>query len=60
MGRAARDDRIGAIGGGLAFLWILFSPQRHLRDMPEPVDDAPVATELGPTIPGVDPRPATD
>ena len=30
---------IGAIGGGLSFLWILFSPQRNLRDMPEPVDD---------------------
>jgi MFS family permease len=31
---------VGAIGGGLAFLWILLSPQRHLREMPEPVDDA--------------------
>jgi MFS family permease len=31
---------VGAIGGGLSFLWILLSPQRHLRDMPEPVDDA--------------------
>ena len=30
---------IGAIGGGLSFLWILLSPQRHLRDMPEPIDD---------------------
>jgi MFS family permease len=30
---------VGAIGGGLAFLWILLSPQRHLREMPEPVDD---------------------
>ena len=30
---------IGAIGGGLSFLWILFSPQRHLHDMPEPIDD---------------------
>jgi MFS family permease len=29
---------IGAIGSGLSFLWILLSPQRHLRDMPEPVD----------------------
>ncbi len=44
---------VGAIGGGLAFLWILLSPQRHLRDMPEPVEDVPVPTELGPTIPGV-------
>jgi MFS family permease len=30
---------IGAIGSGLAFLWILLSPQRHLREMPEPIDD---------------------
>ncbi|MFO7572818.1 MAG: MFS transporter [Gaiellaceae bacterium] len=30
---------VGAIGGGLAFLWIVFSPQRHLRDMPEPIAD---------------------
>jgi MFS family permease len=52
---------VGAIGGGLAFLWILFSPQRHLRDMPEPVEDRPVPTELGPTLPGVaSPLPATD
>jgi MFS family permease len=28
---------IGAVGGGLAFLWILLSPQRHLREMPEPI-----------------------
>jgi MFS family permease len=32
---------IGAIGAGLSFLWILLSPQRHLREMPEPVDDSP-------------------
>ncbi len=31
---------VGAIGGSLAVLWIVFSPQRHLREMPEPVDDA--------------------
>jgi MFS family permease len=36
---------VGAVGGGLAFLWLLLSPQRHLRDMPEPVDDES-ATEL--------------
>ena len=30
---------IGAIGAGLSFLWILLSPQRHLREMPKPVDD---------------------
>jgi MFS family permease len=34
---------VGAIGGGLAVFWIVFSPQRHLRDMPEPVDDDAVA-----------------
>ena len=31
---------IGAIGSGASFLWILASPQRHLREMPEPIDDA--------------------
>ena len=31
---------IGAIGEGLAFLWLLLSPQRHLREMPEPVGDS--------------------
>ncbi len=31
---------IGAIGGGLSFLWILLSPQRHLREMPEPLADS--------------------
>jgi predicted MFS family arabinose efflux permease len=31
---------VGAIGGGLSCLWLLFSPQRHLREMPEPIDDA--------------------
>jgi MFS family permease len=36
---------IGAIGGGLSVLWIVFSPQRHLRDMPEPVDDSGAAPE---------------
>ncbi len=36
---------IGAIGSGFAFLWILLSPQRHLREMPEPVDDAPAAAD---------------
>lgn len=30
---------VGAIGGSLAVLWIIFSPQRHLREMPEPIDD---------------------
>jgi MFS family permease len=44
---------IGAIGGGLSFLWILLSPQRHLREMPEPIEDEPVAEEVGATLPGV-------
>jgi MFS family permease len=33
---------VGAIGGSLAVLWIVFSPQRHLREMPEPMDDTVV------------------
>ena len=33
---------IGAIGGGLSFLWLVFSPQRYLREMPEPIDDAAI------------------
>jgi MFS family permease len=37
---------IGAIGGGLSFLWLLFSPQRHLREMPEPIDEE-AAAETG-------------
>ena len=44
---------IGGIGGSLSILWIVFSPQRHLRDMPEPIEDEPRSTELGPTLPGV-------
>ena len=51
---------IGAIGGGLAFLWLLFSPQRQLREMPEPIADEPIAAEAGPIVPGVtDPMPDT-
>ena len=38
---------VGAIGGSLAVLWIIFSPQRHLREMPEPIEDEPVSDELG-------------
>jgi MFS family permease len=41
---------VGAIGGALAVLWIVFSPQRHLREMPEPVDDS--AADTGPAISG--------
>jgi hypothetical protein len=30
---------IGAIGGGLAFLWLLLSPMRGVREIPtEPMD----------------------
>ena len=53
---------VGAIGGSLAVLWIIFSPQRHLREMPEPIEDEPVSDELGAGRPGLaDPlAPATD
>jgi MFS family permease len=42
---------VGAIGGSTAFLWIVFSPQRHLREMPEPIEDKPRQDDLvvGPT-----------
>jgi MFS family permease len=33
---------VAAVGGGLGVLWIVFSPQRHLREMPEPIDDEAV------------------
>jgi MFS family permease len=38
---------VGAIGSMLSILWIVFSPQRHLRELPEPVEDEPVATDPG-------------
>jgi Na+/melibiose symporter-like transporter len=44
---------VGGVGASLSILWIVFSPQRHLRDMPEPVDDEPVQREAGATAPGV-------
>jgi MFS family permease len=44
---------VGAVGSGASFLWILFSPQRHLREMPEPIEDEPRTTELGAALPGV-------
>jgi MFS family permease len=34
---------VGAIGAASSVLWIVFSPQRHLREMPEPVDDSVAA-----------------
>lgn len=37
---------IGAVGEGLAVFWLIFSPQRHLHEMPEPV--AEVAPEPSP------------
>ena len=52
---------VGAIGGSSAVLWIVFSPQRHLREMPEPLEDEPVPTELGAGRPGAgDPLSAGD
>jgi MFS family permease len=44
---------IGALGSGSAVLWIVFSPQRHLREMPEPIEDEPRTTELGAALPGL-------
>ncbi len=52
---------IGGLGGSLAVLWIVFSPQRQLRDMPEPIEEEPRSTELGVALPGVaDPLSPTD
>ena len=52
---------IGAIGSGVSFLWILLSPQRRLREMPEPVEEEVRTTELGAAFPGVaDPLSAAD
>ena len=44
---------VGAVGSGSSFLWILLSPQRHLRAMPEPLEDEPVTMELGASLPGI-------
>ncbi len=44
---------VGAVGSGSSFLWILLSPQRHLREMPEPIEDEPRTTELGAALPGI-------
>jgi MFS family permease len=52
---------VGAVGGGLAVLWIVFSPQRHLREMPEPIQEEPHVTELVAGLPAAaDPLPADD
>ncbi len=42
---------VGAVGGGLSFLWILLSPQRHLREMPEPLGEP--EPELAPELEGM-------
>jgi MFS family permease len=44
---------VGAIGGGGSFFWLLLSPQRHLRDMPEPTEEEPRTTEAGAALPTV-------
>jgi MFS family permease len=44
---------IGGIGGSLSILWIVFSPQRHLREMPEPIEEEKVPTEAGAAVPDV-------
>ena len=44
---------VGAVGSGSSFLWILLSPQRHLREMPEPIEDEPRTMELGASLPGI-------
>jgi MFS family permease len=52
---------IGGVGGSLAVLWIVFSPQRQLREMPEPIEEEPRTTELGAGFPAVaDPLSPTD
>ena len=51
---------VGAIGGLLAVLWIVFSPQRHLREMPEPIEDEPLTDDSAPGVRGSrSARPAT-
>jgi MFS family permease len=51
----------GAIGSGLAVLWIVLSPQRHLREMPELIEEEPRVTELIGGLPAsADPLPTTD
>jgi predicted MFS family arabinose efflux permease len=47
---------VGGIGACLAFLPVLLSPVRGIRDMPEPVDEA--AAVLGPLVSDAAPVPA--
>ena len=52
---------LGAIGSGLAVLWIVLSPQRHLREMPQLIEEEPRVTELVGGLPAsADPLPTTD
>ena len=52
---------IGGIGTTVSVLWIIFSPQRHLREMPEPIEDEPRTDELGAGLPAIgDPLASTD
>jgi MFS family permease len=52
---------VGAVGAALAVLWIVFSPQRHLHEMPEPIEDEPVTAHPGTVAPAFgEPLPATD
>ncbi|HXF98850.1 MAG TPA: MFS transporter [Gaiellaceae bacterium] len=52
---------VGGVGAGLAVLWIVFSPQRRLRALPEPVEQEPRGGELAPTLPAAgEPLPAGD
>jgi MFS family permease len=44
---------VGAVIGGLSVFWILLSPQRHLREMPEPIEDEPRTAEVGAGLPTV-------
>ena len=53
IGLPARRSSSARSEAASAFLWILFSPQRHLRDMPEPVDDSTSPSPQPPNLPRV-------
>jgi MFS family permease len=45
---------VGGVGSSLAVLWIILSPQRHLHEMPEPVDeDAATEEALEEAVPSL-------
>jgi MFS family permease len=46
---------VSAIGAALACLWLLPSPIRTLRDLPEPIRAGPTSPETGPTVPPTQP-----